>query len=194
MTQRPDPRRASSWCREGVKHDHGACGTKWNNHDPRDIEEAARYADDLGNRERRAITPENVTVRLVEREPGSWMFGVTYPGRDEFLMPGPATAETLAEVIADARARQIRDERAPHAPAAVVGDVLGVNDPIPDNVLEVETMEDHWRRAVGDDRYPSEDGQLDTRQEYDWITAGGGGWTTTDGLYDYTPIRVVKVA
>jgi hypothetical protein len=51
--KRPDPRLASSWCREGVTHDHGACGGKWNNHDPREIAEAARFADDLGEERRR---------------------------------------------------------------------------------------------------------------------------------------------
>lgn len=143
--------------------------------------------------ERSTISIESTGIRLIDRD-GTWVFGVKLATGDAFFLSPQTTAEQMAEVIQSARARQLRTERTPTARPAVVGDVLGVNDPIPDNVLEVETTEDHWRRAVGDDRYPSEDGQLDTSQEYDWATVGGGGWTTTDGLYDYTPIRVVKVA
>lgn len=54
MPERPDPRLASSWCREGVAHDHRACGWLWNNTDQRDVAEAARYADELGKRRRQA--------------------------------------------------------------------------------------------------------------------------------------------
>lgn len=46
--QRPDPRLAASWCREGVAHDHQACGLLWNSSDQADIEAAARWADDRG--------------------------------------------------------------------------------------------------------------------------------------------------
>lgn len=40
---RPDPRRAASWCREGVTHVHSACGALWNPSDPVDVEKAARW-------------------------------------------------------------------------------------------------------------------------------------------------------
>jgi hypothetical protein len=43
---RPDPRIATSWCREGVTHDHAACGSLWDATDPSDVEQAARWADD----------------------------------------------------------------------------------------------------------------------------------------------------
>lgn len=43
---RPDPRLPESWCREGVAHDHQACGTLWDSTDYRHVEEAARWADD----------------------------------------------------------------------------------------------------------------------------------------------------
>lgn len=46
IVRRPDPRLPESWCREGVAHDHGACGSLWDSTDRRDIEEAARWADD----------------------------------------------------------------------------------------------------------------------------------------------------
>lgn len=42
---RPDPRLATSWCREGDAHDHEACGSLWDS-SQRDTEEAARWADD----------------------------------------------------------------------------------------------------------------------------------------------------
>lgn len=73
-THRPDPRRPGSWCREGVAHDHGACGNKWNNHDPRDIEEAARHADALGEQKRatrtRTVieTPDTAALHALLRE------------------------------------------------------------------------------------------------------------------------------
>ena len=63
---RPDPRRVTSWCHEGVAHDHQACGVLWNNHDPRDIEAAAAYADDLGSRER-AIAHHELTAEEASR-------------------------------------------------------------------------------------------------------------------------------
>lgn len=44
--RRPDPRHTASWCREGVAHDHRACGPLWNSTDPRDVEEAARWVGD----------------------------------------------------------------------------------------------------------------------------------------------------
>jgi hypothetical protein len=43
--RRPDPRVPESWCREGVSHDHGACGSLWDSTDQREIEEATRWAD-----------------------------------------------------------------------------------------------------------------------------------------------------
>ncbi len=36
MIERPDPRLVESWCREGVAHDHGACGRLWNPNDQHD--------------------------------------------------------------------------------------------------------------------------------------------------------------
>jgi hypothetical protein len=42
----PDPRLASSWCREGVAHDHGACGSLWNPRDPEHVKRAVEWADD----------------------------------------------------------------------------------------------------------------------------------------------------
>ncbi len=54
---RPDPRLASSWCREGVAHDHQACGLLWNSVDPRDSEAAAIWADDRAEERRRAEMP-----------------------------------------------------------------------------------------------------------------------------------------
>lgn len=45
--RRVDPRNTESWCREGVAHDHGACGSLWDSSDPRDLEEAARWASAL---------------------------------------------------------------------------------------------------------------------------------------------------
>jgi hypothetical protein len=47
-TKRPDPRRPGSWCHEGVAHDHQACGlgAMWDSSDPRDVEEAARWAEE----------------------------------------------------------------------------------------------------------------------------------------------------
>lgn len=50
---RPDPRLTTSWCGEGVAHDHGACGALWDTSDPADVEAAARWADDHAE-ERRA--------------------------------------------------------------------------------------------------------------------------------------------
>lgn len=44
--RRPDPRRPESWYREGVAHDHRACGTLWDSTDEREIAEAARWADE----------------------------------------------------------------------------------------------------------------------------------------------------
>jgi hypothetical protein len=52
---RPDPRRPGSWCREGVAHDHGACGSLWDSADYRDVLRAASHAERLGERERRAV-------------------------------------------------------------------------------------------------------------------------------------------
>lgn len=140
------------------------------------------------------ISVESTEIRLIDRD-GTWVFRVKLADDDVFFLHARATAEDMAAAIHAARARQIRRGREQaDARPAVVGDVLGVNDPIPDNVVEVENRDGRWRRAVGDDRYPSERGQLDTSQVYDWITVGGGGWTTDDGLYDYAPITVTKVA
>lgn len=190
--RRPDPRVPGAWCQEGATHDHGACGPLWNSASPRDVEEAARWADERGERLRREITVTRTKIRLIERG-GTWVFGVTFPERDEFVMSSHATAGQVAEVIASARAQQIRAERAQTAPPAAVGDVLGVNDPIPSNVTEVRTADGHWRRAVGDERYAVEDnGHVDRSIEYDWVTAGG--WSSTDGLYDYLPIVVAGIA
>lgn len=52
VVRRPDPRRPGSWCREGAAHDHRACGSLWDSTSQRDIEEAARWADENGPRER----------------------------------------------------------------------------------------------------------------------------------------------
>lgn len=43
---RPDPRLASSWCFEGIAHDHDACGNQWNNYNAADVEAAVRWIDD----------------------------------------------------------------------------------------------------------------------------------------------------
>lgn len=43
VDRRPDPGRPESWCGEGVAHDHGACGDRWNPADPRDVEIARRW-------------------------------------------------------------------------------------------------------------------------------------------------------
>lgn len=189
---RPDPRVPGAWCQEGATHDHDACGALWNSASPRDVEEAARWAEERGDRLRRQITVTRTKIRLIERD-GTWVFGVTFPEREEFVMSSHATAGQLAEVIASARAQQIRAERAQTAPPAAVGDVLGANDPIPSNVTEVRTADGHWRRAVGDERYAVEDnGHVDRSIEYDWVTVGG--WASTDGLYDYLPIVVDGIA
>jgi hypothetical protein len=45
-THRPDPRLAESWCREGVTHDHGACGDLWDSTSRRDTFDAVRWADE----------------------------------------------------------------------------------------------------------------------------------------------------
>ncbi len=62
---RPDPRRPESWCREGVAHDHQACGSLWDSTSERDIAAAAAYADDLGNQERANIPTVNEILELV---------------------------------------------------------------------------------------------------------------------------------
>lgn len=80
---RPDPRLAASWCREGVTHDHQACGPLWNNNDPAEIEQAARWAAD----------------RAAERAQGEWM--QTYTGRAFYLM-APAIDDVDPEDIAHA--------------------------------------------------------------------------------------------
>ena len=64
--RRPDPRRPESWCREGVAHDHGACGSLWNSVDALDMEKAARWTEQLGDAERKptpaADLPEHTIV------------------------------------------------------------------------------------------------------------------------------------
>ncbi len=110
MTQRPDPRLASSWCREGVKHDHEACGTKWNNHDPRDIEEAARYADDLGEKRREAEAnarmPDTTTLSALLREAEQRMAAdIGIPVEDAALTVG-----TLGNLVIRWLAEHLGDE------------------------------------------------------------------------------------
>ncbi|MBF9135156.1 hypothetical protein I0C86_40470 [Plantactinospora sp. S1510] len=63
------------------------------------------------------------------------------------------------------------------------------------DVLEVvDDAGDTWHRVFGDDRYADDedDGGLDRSQEYDWRNSGG--WSTTEGVLDYAPLRVTKVA
>lgn len=77
-----------------------------------------------------------------------------------------------------------------------VGDVIGPNaTDIPWDVLAViDSQNDQWVRAFGDNRYAVEDitGERDLSQEYDWFTAGG--WSTTDGLLVYALLSVTVVA
>jgi hypothetical protein len=55
VTKRPDPRLTGSWCREGVAHDHNACGWLWNPDDPVDVEAAARWAAEQADTRRDAM-------------------------------------------------------------------------------------------------------------------------------------------
>ncbi len=75
-----------------------------------------------------------------------------------------------------------------------VGDLIGPNaTDIRWDVLEVEDNQGGvWRRAFGEDRYCREDGDPDGH-EYDWVTVGGG-WSSTDGLIVYAPLRITRVA
>ncbi len=52
ITGRPDPRLATSWCREGAAHDHDACGLLWDSAARSDAEAAARWADDRAEEQR----------------------------------------------------------------------------------------------------------------------------------------------
>src|SRR5438105_8508351 len=85
--RRPDPRRPESWCHEGVSHDHQACGlgSMWDSSDPRDVEEAARWADARAEPWRFDVpeVPDSVTCLKVEdvlivrvgetvAKPGGW--------------------------------------------------------------------------------------------------------------------------
>lgn len=66
---------------------------------------------------------------------------------------------------------------------------------IPWNVLEfVDCEGDQWRRAFGDERLDTEDGEInDLGQEWDWISRYGR--STTEGvLFSYTPLTVTRVA
>ncbi len=62
---RPDPRTPTSWCHEGVAHDHGACGALWDSSSGQDRAEAARYADDLRAAERATEPTVDAIMGLV---------------------------------------------------------------------------------------------------------------------------------
>lgn len=86
--------------------------------------------------------------------------------------------------------RRIAEREGWKPPRTQVRDTISVNAVgIPDDVLEfVDSEGDTWRRPGSRDE-ATYDGQL-----YDWVTTGGGGWSTTEGRLGYTPLRVTKVA
>ncbi len=92
-----------------------------------------------------------------------------------------------------------RDEAvaAARSTVGVVGDVISpFAADVPDNVTEVRDAHerDLWQRLDGADRLAvSTDGLLDGTEEYDWGTAGGGGYTTTDGLLDMGPLTITRI-
>lgn len=43
--ERPDPRLVTSYCKEGVGHDHTACAPLWNGADPSEIERSIEWVD-----------------------------------------------------------------------------------------------------------------------------------------------------
>lgn len=101
-------------------------------------------------------------------------------------------AEMLEERIdggTQDRIGELLDELA-RKEASCVGDLIGPNaDSIPWDVLEVFAVGDNttWRRAFREDRIMPEDEQF-----YDWRCEGGG--STSEGLLEYAPLRVTKVA
>lgn len=126
--------------------------------------------------------------------------GTPYPPRSARRASSRET-ERLARV-----ARQRRPQREPVEfelePRFQVGSQIdGCWSDIPDYVVSVRDVESTvWRRAVGDERYATEDatGQVDRTQEYDWISWDRGQYTgghsTTDGLLNYAPLTVLEVA
>lgn len=105
---------------------------------------------------------------------------------------------------------QVTRVKTPAPARAHVEDLIGPHAAgISANVHKVVDSEgDVYRRAVGDERYATEDltdGELDLRQEYEWVRIGyqvgntfregePTGHSTTEGLLDYTPLRVLEVS
>lgn len=119
-------------------------------------------------------------------------------GRQDLL----GQIETLAEEYAP----DMPEQGQPDVPAAKVGDLYGATaTAIADNVAEILTSNNgRFRRAVGDERHPRGDDQdPDLSQEYDWVCVGydrdrgsgkASGWATTEGLLDYAPLEVLRIA
>jgi hypothetical protein len=119
---------------------------------------------------------------------------------DEYVAAGDyeGAAHVLDLLVVHARrvaGKLLWAAKIPPPDRAHVGDLIGGNtNGIAANVVEVVNCEgDLWRRAVGDERYAIEDdGTVDRSVEYDWVTAGG--WSSTEGLLAYTPLRVTKIS
>ena len=85
---RPDPRDVESWCREGVMHDHAACGNLWDPTSQHDMRAAVKYADDLSAGRGAAPTftvdyrDRFATVMLATRKAGLESYGLMKEARE----------------------------------------------------------------------------------------------------------------
>ncbi len=108
LPNRPDPRIATSWCREGVTHDHDACGRRWNSADPADVQAAARWTAARTTRDNLSITDaETALVRAIDH-------ATNIPLRDKVLavmaLDRALTNVRPAQPDDDAEERQLYDQ------------------------------------------------------------------------------------